>query len=163
MLNNLYITCGAQRLGIRSNQLHYWWSECFTLTLHPPWKSSIFLLYWLKDKSVVEPTQFDFLNPFETDVTISASQMQENTELLVRFRDNIFAILNGYSSLLGLLMRCVSPGNLETWEQTTNKLLLRLIIWGTLFFLADVVLSFEFPLVNFQFLLLLPLYVNLFL
>ena len=53
--------------------------------------------------------QFDSLSPFETDVTILASQMQENTELLVRFRDNIFAILNGYSSLLWTsLAMCLS-------------------------------------------------------
>lgn len=54
----------------------------------------------MKDKSVVEPNLLDALDLFETDVTILASQMQENTELLVRFRDNIFAILNGYSFLL---------------------------------------------------------------
>lgn len=54
------------------------------------------------------------LSPFETDVTILASQMQENTELLVRFRDNIFAILNGYSSLLWTMCLPRQFRNLKT-------------------------------------------------
>lgn len=138
-----YITCGAQSLGILSNQLHYRWSKCFTFTLHPHeslqfircigWKTN--LLWNLC--SVTLQVRLRLMLPF---------WIHRCRRILNCWFGSGTTFLQFWMGIALCFGRCVYPGNLETWKQITNLLLWQLIFWGRLCFIRCGALCFSPPL-----------------